>query len=71
MQKMPRIINRKQHLAKIAPLVVESNQRRKGIRQIEKDKAFQIRQREEDFWDEDESLTRGSSSDESSSDGKE
>lgn len=38
---------------KIPPLVVESNKRRKIIRQIEKDKAVRIRQREEeDFWDE-------------------
>ena len=70
---MPRISKRKQHLAKTAPLVVEGNKRRKNIRQIEKDRAFRIRQREEDdFWDEYESdLGRDSSSDESSSDGEE
>ena len=70
---MPRVSKRKQHLAKIAPLVVEGIKRRKDIRQIEKDKAFRIRQREEDdFWDEYESdLVRDSSSDESSSDGEE
>ena len=72
-QKMPRVSKRKQHLAKIAPLVVEANKRRKDIRQIEKDRAFRIRQREEDdFWDEYESdLVRYFSSDESSSDGEE
>ena len=70
---MPRVSKRKQHLAKIAPLVVEGNKRRKDIRQIEKDRAFRIRLREEDdFWDEYESdLVRDSSSDESSSDGEE
>lgn len=70
---MPRVSKRKQHLAKIAPLVVEGYKRRKNIRQIEKDRAFQIRQREDDdFWDEYESdLVRDSSSDESSSDGEE
>ena len=52
---------------------MEGNKRRKDIRQIEKDRAFRIRQREEDdFWDEYESdLVRDSSSDESSSDGEE
>ena len=70
---MPRGSKRKQHLAKIAPLVVEGNKRRKNIRQIEKDRAFQLRQQEEDdFWDEYESdFMRNSSSDESSSDGEE
>ncbi len=70
---MPRVSKRKQHLAKIAPLVVEGNKRRKDIRQIEKYRAFRIRQREEkDFWDEYESdLVRDTSSDESSSDGEE
>ncbi len=65
---MPRVSKRKQHLAKIAPLVVEGNKRRKDIRQIG---AFQIREREENgFWDEYESdLVRDTSSDESSSDG--
>ena len=70
---MPRISKRKQHLAKIAPLVVEGNKRRKDFRQIEKDRTFRIRQREDDdFWDEYESdLVRDSSSDKSSSDGEE
>ena len=56
---------------KIAPLVVESNKRRKDIRQFEKDRAFRVQQREEeDFWAEYESdLVRDTSSDESSSDG--
>ena len=53
---MPQVSKRKQHLAKIARLVVESIKRRKDIKQIEKNKAFQIQQREEDnFWDEYES----------------
>lgn len=70
---MPRVSKRKQNLAKIAPLVVEGNKRRKNIRQIEKDRAFQLRQQEEDdFWDEYESdFVRNSSSDESSSDEEE
>ena len=70
---MPRVSTRKQQLAKIAPLVVEGNKRRKDIRQIEKDRAFRIRKREEDdFWDEYESdLVRDSSFDESGSNGAE
>ncbi len=52
---------------------MEGNKRRKDIRQIEKDRAFRIRQRKEkDFWDEYESdRVRDTSSDESSSDGEE
>ena len=52
---------------------MEGNKRRKDIRQIEKDRAFRIRKREEDgFWDEHESdLVRDPSSDASSSDGEE
>ena len=70
---MPRVSKRKQHLAKIALLEVEGNKRRKDIRQIEKNRAFQIRQREEDnFWDEYESdLVRDSSSGGSSYGGEE
>ncbi len=54
------------------PLVVEGNKRRKDIRQIEKDRAFRIRQREEKYlWDEYESdLVRDTSPDESGSDGE-
>ncbi len=52
---------------------MEGNKRRKDIRQIEKERAFQIRQREEkDFWDEYKSdLVRDTSSDESGSDREE
>ena len=50
---MPRVSKHKQHLTKIAPLVIESNKRRKTIKHIEADAAFQIRQRlDKDFWDE-------------------
>ena len=70
---MPRVSKRKQHLAKIAPLVVEDNKRCKDIGQIEKDRAFWIWQREENFfWDECENdLVGNISSNESSSDEKE
>ena len=70
---MPRVSKRKQHLAKIAPLVLEGIKRRKDIRQIEKDRAFRIRQREEDdLWDEYKSdHVRDSSSGESNSDEEE
>lgn len=70
---MPRVSKCKQRLAKIALLVVEGNKRCKNVRQIEKNRAYQLRQQEEDdFWDEYESdLTRDSSSDESSLDGEE
>ena len=51
---------------------MEGNKRRKDIRQIEKDRAFRIRQREEKYlWDEYESdLVRDTSPDESGSDGE-
>ena len=70
---MPRLSKRKQQLAKIAPLVLESIKRRKIISQLDREKAFQIRQRQEDnFWNEYESDLEGySSSDESGSDGEE
>lgn len=66
---MPRVSKRKQHLAKIAPLVVESNKRRKTIQHFAPDTAFQIRQRlDDDFWDEYEcDLGNDFSSDESGS----
>lgn len=40
--KRPRVSKRKQHLAKIALLIVEGNKPRKDIRQIKRDRAFQI-----------------------------
>ena len=66
---MPRLSKRKQYLAKIAPLVIESNKRRKTIKHFEPDAAFQIRQRQDDdFWDEYEcDLGNDFSSDESGS----
>ena len=70
---MPWVSKRKQHLAKITPLVVKGIKYRKDIRQIKKNKVFQIQQREEnDFWDEYESdFVKDSSFDESNSNGEE
>ncbi|MCJ1261209.1 hypothetical protein MMC22_001073 [Lobaria immixta] len=70
---MPRLSKRKQQLAKIAPLVLESIKRRKIATQMEREEAFRIRQRQEDdFWDEYKSDLGGySSSEESGSDGEE
>ena len=66
---MLQVSKRKQHLAKIAPLVVESNKHCKATTEVERDERFKIRQKLDDnFWDEYKSdLTRDLSSDESSS----
>lgn len=70
---MPQVSKRKQHLAKIALLEVKSNKCCKNIRQIKKDRVFQIQYREENnFWDKYKSnLVRNSSSNKSSFNKKE
>lgn len=65
---MPRPTKRAQQLKRIAPLAIEDTKRRKLTKQVENERAYRIRQRQEDdFWNEYESdLVRDSSSDESS-----
>ena len=66
---MPRLNKHKQHLVKIAPLVMKSNKRRRTIKHFKLDAAFQIQQRQDDdFWDKYEyDLENDFSSDESGS----
>lgn len=70
---MPQLSKRKQQLAKIAPLVLESVKCRKVISQLDREEAFQIQQRQEDnFWNKYKSDPGGySSSDKSGSDKEE